>query len=78
MAIERLLGIDVPERAKYIRTMFAEITRILNHIMAVASHVLDIGANTPFVWLFEEREKVCTQLEGVCMHAILVQYTLTL
>ena len=59
IAIERLLGIEVPLRAKYIRTMFAEITRILNHIMAVASHVLDIGANTPFVWLFEEREKVC-------------------
>ena len=38
--------------------MFAEITRLLNHIMAVASHILDVGANTPFVWLFEEREKV--------------------
>ena len=38
--------------------MFAEITRILNHIMAVGAHILDVGANTPFVWLFEEREKV--------------------
>ena len=66
IAIERLLGIEVPLRAKYIRTMFAEITRILNHIMAVASHVLDIGANTPFVWLFEEREKVCITMYGRC------------
>ena len=58
LAIENMLGIDIPLRAKYIRTMFAEITRILNHIMAVAAHILDIGATTPFVWLFEEREKV--------------------
>ena len=38
--------------------MFAELTRILNHIVAVGAHILDVGANTPFVWLFEEREKV--------------------
>ena len=63
LATERLLGIEIPERAKYIRTMFAEITRILNHIMAVCSHVLDVGANTPFLWLFEEREKVCIMRE---------------
>ena len=58
LALERLLNIDVPPRAKFIRVLFAEITRILNHIMAVGSHVLDVGATTPFVWLFEEREKV--------------------
>lgn len=58
LAVENLLGIKIPERAKYIRTMFAEITRILNHIMSVTTHVLDVGANTPFLWLFEEREKV--------------------
>ena len=58
LAVENLLGIEIPIRAKFIRTLFAEITRILNHIMAVSSHVLDVGANTPFVWLFEEREKV--------------------
>ena len=99
LAVERLLGIEIPQRAKYIRgtyvcvsikivtylynyciltvlstvvysccalncfilttlVMFAEITRILNHIMAVGAHILDVGANTPFVWLFEEREKV--------------------
>ena len=58
IAIEKLLGIDPPIRAKYIRVLFAEITRIMNHIMAVCSHALDVGAITPFVWLFEEREKV--------------------
>ena len=58
LAVENLLGIKIPERAKYIRTMFGEITRILNHIMSITSHVLDVGANTPFLWLFEEREKV--------------------
>ena len=43
----------------YTLVMFAELTRILNHIVAVGAHILDVGANTPFVWLFEEREKVC-------------------
>ena len=42
--------------------MFAEITRLLNHIMAICTHILDIGANTPFVWLFEEREKVSVDI----------------
>ena len=58
LAIEKLLGIDIPLRAKYIRTMFAEITRLLNHILAVACHIMDVGATTPFLWWFEEREKV--------------------
>ena len=58
LAIERLMGIDIPPRAKFIRTMFAEITRLLNHCMAVGAHILDLGATTPFVWVTEEREKV--------------------
>ena len=58
LAIERLMGIDIPPRAKFIRTLFAEITRILNHCMAVGAHILDLGATTPFVWVTEEREKV--------------------
>lgn len=58
LAIEKLMGIDIPPRAKFIRTMFAELTRILNHCMAVGAHVLDLGATTPFVWVTEEREKV--------------------
>lgn len=58
LAIEKLLGIDIPPRAKFIRTLFGEITRLMNHCMAVGSHILDLGATTPFLWVFEEREKV--------------------
>ncbi len=62
LAIEKLVGVDIPLRAKFIRTMFGEITRILNHILAVTCHILDLGATTPFVWLFEEREKVLERM----------------
>ena len=65
LAIEKLAGIDVPLRAKYIRTMFAEITRILNHILNVTAHALDVGAMTPILWLFEEREKLMEFYERV-------------
>ena len=58
LGVERLLGIQIPERAKFIRVMFAEIARITNHIMAVTTHAMDVGALTPFLWLMEEREKV--------------------
>ena len=58
LAVEKLLNIDVPERAKWIRTLFGEITRILNHLMSVLSHAMDVGALTPFLWGFEEREKL--------------------
>jgi NADH dehydrogenase (ubiquinone) Fe-S protein 2 len=58
LAVEKLLNIDIPERAKYIRTLFGEITRILNHLMSVLSHAMDVGALTPFLWGFEEREKL--------------------
>ena len=75
LAIERLLGIDIPLRAKYIRTMFGEITRILNHILAVACHAMDVGATTPFLWWFEEREKV--KLFYTCV-AVAVHYLLRL
>jgi NADH dehydrogenase (ubiquinone) Fe-S protein 2 len=121
LAVEKLLGIDIPERAKYIRTMFAgpsarpigshmqrprrslvifrmcacvrpcmcacacvcvgrapvaEITRILNHIMAVCSHALDVGATTPLLWLFEEREKLMEfyeRVSGARMHAAYIR-----
>ena len=59
LAVEKLLNIDIPKRAKYLRVLFGELTRILNHIMAIGTHALDVGALTPFFWLFEEREKVC-------------------
>ncbi len=64
LAVEKLLNIDIPERAKWIRTLFAEITRVLNHLMSVLSHAMDVGALTPFLWGFEEREKlmVCERI----------------
>ncbi|KND01476.1 NADH dehydrogenase (quinone), D subunit [Spizellomyces punctatus DAOM BR117] len=76
LAVEKLLNIDIPPRAKYIRTMFAEITRILNHIMAVTTHALDVGALTPFLWMFEEREKLMEfyeRVSGARMHAAYVR-----
>ncbi len=58
LAVEKLLNIEVPERAKWIRTLFGEITRVLNHLMSILSHAMDVGALTPFLWGFEEREKL--------------------
>merc|ERR1712179_131305 len=72
LAVEKLLNIDIPMRAKYIRVMFAEITRILNHLMQIGTHALDIGAMTPFFWLFEEREKLMEfyeRVSGARLHA---------
>lgn len=76
LAVEKLLQIEVPERAKFIRTMFAEITRLLNHLMAVGSHSLDIGALTPFCWMFEEREKMMEfyeRVSGARLHAAYIR-----
>ncbi|KAK7491069.1 hypothetical protein BaRGS_00017765 [Batillaria attramentaria] len=76
LAVEKLLNIEVPPRAKWIRTLFGEITRILNHIMAVGTHALDIGAMTPFFWLFEEREKLMEfyeRVSGARLHAAYVR-----
>jgi NADH dehydrogenase (ubiquinone) Fe-S protein 2 len=58
LAVEKLLNIEIPERAKWIRTLFAELTRVLNHCMAILTHAMDVGALTPFLWGFEEREKL--------------------
>jgi NADH-quinone oxidoreductase subunit D len=58
LAVEKLLGIEAPERAKWIRTLFAEITRILNHLLNLTTYALDVGAITPPLWGFEEREKL--------------------
>jgi NADH-quinone oxidoreductase subunit D len=58
LATEKLLGIEVPERASWIRTLFAEITRVLNHLLNVTTYALDVGAITPSLWGFEEREKL--------------------
>lgn len=65
LAVERLLGIEVPLRGKYIRVIFNEITRILNHLLAITCHALDVGALTPLLWGFEEREKLMEFYERV-------------
>ena len=65
LATENLLGINVPERAKYIRVIFAEITRILNHLLNIPAYAADIGAVTPFLWCFVEREKLLEFHEAV-------------
>jgi NADH-quinone oxidoreductase subunit D len=71
-AIENLLGIEAPERAQYIRTMFDEITRILNHLMWIGSNALDLGAMAVFLYAFREREELMDVYEAVSgarMHA---------
>lgn len=70
--VEKALKISVPRRAMYIRVLFSELTRILNHIMAITTHALDVGALTPFLWGFEEREKIMEfyeRVSGARMHA---------
>jgi NADH-quinone oxidoreductase subunit D len=72
LAIERLLGLEVPERAQYIRVMFDELTRILNHLLWLGTHALDIGAMTVFLYAFREREDIMDIYEAVTgarMHA---------
>jgi NADH-quinone oxidoreductase subunit D len=72
LAIEKLLGCEVPRRAQYIRVLFCELTRILNHILNVTTQALDVGAMTPLLWLFEEREKMLEFYErasGARFHA---------
>src|SRR5882757_8059543 len=72
LAIEKLLGIDIPVRAKYIRVLFDEITRVLNHLMWIGSHALDVGAMAVFLYAFREREDLMDVYEAVSgarMHA---------
>src|SRR6476646_5725662 len=65
LAVENLLQCKVPIRSIYIRVIFAEITRILNHLLAVGCHAIDVGAITPILWSFEEREKLIEFYESV-------------
>jgi len=72
LAVEKLLGVEVPERALFIRTLMDEVTRILNHLLNVTTMALDCGAMTPLLWMFEEREKLMQfyeRLTGARMHA---------
>ena len=65
LSIENLMGIKIPLRSQFIRVIFLEITRILNHLLAITTHALDVGALTPFLWGFEEREKLMEFYERV-------------
>jgi NADH-quinone oxidoreductase subunit D len=72
LAVERLLGIEVPKRAQYIRVLYCEIGRLLNHLLQITTHALDVGALTPPLWGFEEREKLMIFYErasGARLHA---------
>ena len=76
MAVEKIGGIQIPRRAQVIRVIFAEITRILNHLLAVGCHAMDVGAMTPFMWAFEEREKLVEfyeRVSGSRMHAAYIR-----
>jgi len=76
LTVEKLLGCEVPLRAQYIRVLFSEITRILNHIMAVTTQALDVGAMTPLLWMFEEREKLMgfyEKVSGSRMHSAYIR-----
>jgi len=71
LAVEKLLGISPPPRGKYIRVLYAEIGRILNHILNVCSYAMDVGAMTPMLWMFEERERLmefCERASGARLH----------
>ncbi len=76
LAVEKLLGCQIPRRAKFIRVLFSEITRILNHIMAITTQALDVGAMTPLLWMFEEREKMMgfyEKVSGSRMHSAYIR-----
>ena len=86
LAVEKLLSTKIPKRAQFIRVIFSELTRILNHLLAVGCHAMDVGAMTPMLWAFEEREKLMEfyeRVSGARMHAAYfrpggVQYDLPL
>ena len=72
LAIEKLLDLEVPVRAQYLRVFFAELTRISNHMLNLASHILDVGAMTPALWMYEVREDCMNFFErvsGARMHS---------
>jgi NADH dehydrogenase (ubiquinone) Fe-S protein 2 len=76
LAVEKLLRCEMPLRAQYIRVLFSEITRILNHLLAISTHALDVGAMTPMLWAFEEREKLMEfyeRVSGARLHSAYVR-----
>lgn len=76
LAVESLLNLQIPKRSKVIRMMYSELTRILNHLMGLTTHAMDVGALTPFLWFFEEREKIMEfyeRVSGARMHAAYIR-----
>ncbi len=76
LGVERLVRREVPLRAQYIRVIFCELTRLLNHLLSLTTHALDVGALTPFLWAFEEREKLMEfyeRVSGARMHAAYIR-----
>ena len=72
LAVEKLMGLEVPARGQYIRVLFDEITRILNHLLSIPAYAMDVGAVTPFLWAFEERELLMEfyeRVSGARLHA---------
>jgi len=76
LSVEKLLKCEIPIRAKYIRVLFCEITRVLNHLLNLSSHAFDIGAITPLLWMFEEREVMMEfyeRVSGARLHAAYIR-----
>ncbi len=76
LCIEYLLNIKISNKASLLRIIFLELTRILNHLMAITTHALDLGAISPFLWAFEEREKIMQfyeKISGARLHAAYIQ-----
>ena len=76
LAVEKIAGIKIPRRAQIIRVLFLELTRVLNHLLAVGCHAMDVGAMTPFMWAFEEREKLFEfyeRVSGARMHSAFIR-----
>ena len=76
LAVEKLLGITPPLRAQYIRVLFSELTRIMNHLLNIATFAMDVGAITPFLWVFEERDTIMgfyEKVSGARLHAAYIR-----
>jgi NADH dehydrogenase (ubiquinone) Fe-S protein 2 len=76
LGVEALAAVNVPARAQVIRVIFLELTRLLNHLMSLTTHAMDVGAITPFLWAFEEREKIMEfyeRVSGARMHAAYIR-----
>lgn len=74
LAVERMMGVQVPEKVEYIRTLFAELQRIASHLVAIGTYGLDIGAFTPFLYCFRDREDILEMFEKTCGARFLYNY----